>query len=282
MTAGVTNRAPRPAPNVPVTLEIDGHEIETHRRDIGANASTSVAFAPFTLAEPTVRGVVQAGTDPLAGRQHVPLRPHAEPAGLGAGRRQRRRRRRRASTCPRRSASATRRRSRSRPCPAARVTPAMLDTRVGRDPERRDGAARPAGGALKRFVERGGGLLVALGERSAWPASETNLLPGKLGAPSIGPAAAARRSASRLQPSGLRDLQGAAQRRLLGGARLPLPRARDRRRTIACSRASTTARWRRRSGASAPAASSPGRRRSTTRGPTCRRSRSTCRSCISS
>ena len=32
---------------------------------VGANASTSVTFAPFTLAEPGVRGVVKAGTDPL-------------------------------------------------------------------------------------------------------------------------------------------------------------------------------------------------------------------------
>ena len=39
-----------------------------------------------------------------------------------------------------------------------------------------------ANGALQRFVERGGGLLVVLGEHSTWPASEAALLPGTLGA----------------------------------------------------------------------------------------------------
>src|SRR5207237_6957472 len=38
-----------------------------------------------------------------------------------------------------------------------------------------------AGGALKRFVERGGGLLVAVGEHTNWPANEADLLPGQLG-----------------------------------------------------------------------------------------------------
>ena len=39
-----------------------------------------------------------------------------------------------------------------------------------------------SGGVLKRFVERGGGLLAVFGEKGAWPASEAGLLPGKLGA----------------------------------------------------------------------------------------------------
>jgi hypothetical protein len=42
----------------------------------------------------------------------------------------------------------------------------------------------PAGGAgaLKRFVERGGGLLVVTGDHTTWPTAEVDLLPGKLGA----------------------------------------------------------------------------------------------------
>ena len=39
-----------------------------------------------------------------------------------------------------------------------------------------------AGGVLKRYVERGGGLLVVFGDHSSWPASEADLLPGTLGA----------------------------------------------------------------------------------------------------
>ena len=40
-----------------------------------------------------------------------------------------------------------------------------------------------SGGALKRFVERSGGLLVAAAEHASWPQSETDLLPAKLGPP---------------------------------------------------------------------------------------------------
>src|SRR5262249_28798985 len=39
----------------------------------------------------------------------------------------------------------------------------------------------PAGGALKRFVERGGGLLVVAGDHTSWPSSEAALFPGNLG-----------------------------------------------------------------------------------------------------
>src|SRR5439155_9856139 len=39
-----------------------------------------------------------------------------------------------------------------------------------------------SGSVLKRFVERGGGLLVIAGDRTSWPSTETDLLPGKLGA----------------------------------------------------------------------------------------------------
>jgi hypothetical protein len=65
--------------------------------------------------------------------------------------------------------------------PAARVTPQMLDKRsvvILNDTTVPPGLA---GGALKRYVERGGGLLVAFGDHSAWPTTETDLLPGKLG-----------------------------------------------------------------------------------------------------
>jgi len=38
-----------------------------------------------------------------------------------------------------------------------------------------------ANGVLNRFVERGGGLLVVLGEHSTWPPDDATLLPGRLG-----------------------------------------------------------------------------------------------------
>jgi hypothetical protein len=39
------------------------------------------------------------------------------------------------------------------------------------------------GGVLRKFVERGGGLLVVAGDRTSWPQGEAALLPGTLGAP---------------------------------------------------------------------------------------------------
>ena len=81
--------------------------------------------------------------------------------------------------------------------PVARVTPAMLREAVRRDPERRAASRRRgAGGTLKKFVESGGGLLVAAGDRTTWPQGEADLLPGTLGPAVDRTSGAARRSAS--------------------------------------------------------------------------------------
>src|SRR5262245_3680395 len=63
VTAGIANKSATPAQNIPVSLEIDGHNIETTSSNVGANASASVTFQAFTLSEPQVHGVVKAGTD---------------------------------------------------------------------------------------------------------------------------------------------------------------------------------------------------------------------------
>jgi hypothetical protein len=65
--------------------------------------------------------------------------------------------------------------------PAGRVSPGSLNGRaivVINDAPYPPGAA---GGALQRFVEGGGGLLVALGQHTTWPTSDTTLLPGRVG-----------------------------------------------------------------------------------------------------
>ena len=155
--------------------------------------------------------------------------------------------------------------------PASRVDAGHLRQALGRHPQRHALSAGRGGGALKRFVERGGGVLVVAGDRTAWPPSEAELLPGQ-------PGRRVDRMTGRSATLGyldyshpdLRSVQGAAQRRLLRRAHLPLPRAHDRTRTTASSRGTTTARWRRRSGRSGPGASSSGRPRSTTRGRTSR------------
>ena len=50
---------------VPVSLEVDGHVIETLPVNVAANASASISFSPFTLSDPSVHGVVKAGDDPM-------------------------------------------------------------------------------------------------------------------------------------------------------------------------------------------------------------------------
>ena len=180
VNAGVMNRSAAAAPKVPVTLEIEGRTIETIDASIGANASASIAFAPFTLAEPTVRGTVKAGDDPLAADNafHFVLSPSrpisvliVDSADAGES----------SFYLSRALAIGKAPAFNVEVAPASRVSSGTLDTRsvvILND------AAVPIGlpgEVLRRFVERGGGLLVALGQRSAWN-SETNLLPGKLGA----------------------------------------------------------------------------------------------------
>jgi hypothetical protein len=179
VTAGLTNRNAAPA-TVPVSLEIEGRQLEALNTTVGANASASVSFAPFTLAEPSVRGTVKAGSDALAADNafHFVLAP-SQPISvlvIDSGD---------ASNASFYLANALR--IGKAPAfqveiaPTSRVTSGMLDRRsvvILND------AIVPLGvpgEVLRRYVEGGGGLLVALGQRSVWPTTENNLLPGKLG-----------------------------------------------------------------------------------------------------
>ena len=181
VTAGLTNRSNQTVRDVPVTLEVDGHEIESQRVTVQAHASGSVTFAQFTLSGPNVRGTVRAATDPLPADNafHFVLTPSAPVSltvvdtgssdaslflskALAIG------------TSPTFQVEAT---------TAARATPAAFEKRAV--VVLNDTMFPPAGGAsvLKRFVERGGGLLVVIGDHTTWPTGEADLLPGKLGAP---------------------------------------------------------------------------------------------------
>src|SRR5207237_332095 len=65
VTAGLSNKGDEALKNVPVTLTIDGHEIQTEHATVAAHASGSVTFTQFTLTGANVRGTVRAGSDPL-------------------------------------------------------------------------------------------------------------------------------------------------------------------------------------------------------------------------
>src|SRR5256886_2041657 len=58
VTAGPSNKGDDALRNVPVTLTIDGHEIQTEHASVAAHASGSVTFTQFTLTGPNVRGSI--------------------------------------------------------------------------------------------------------------------------------------------------------------------------------------------------------------------------------
>src|SRR6267378_4163873 len=181
VTAGLSNKGDEPLKNVPVTLTIDGHEIQTERASVAAHASGSVGFTQFTLVGPNIRGSIHAGTDllPADNNFHFVLTPSA-PVSLvivDSGDRS-------ASSLFLSKALAIG----STPAfqvdetTPARMTPAAFDKRAV--VVLNDTMFPPAGGggALKRFVERGGGLLVVAGDHTMWPQGDADLLPGRLGA----------------------------------------------------------------------------------------------------
>ena len=182
VTAGLSNKGDAPLKDIPVTLTVDGHEIETGRANVAPHASASVSFTQFTLAAPNVRGTVRAGSDPLPADNSFyfvlgPSEPvsllvvdsgdHADASlflskALSIG------------STPKFQVDVT---------STSRVTSASFDKRAVVVLNDTVFPTAATGGVLKRFVERGGGLLVVAGDRTSWPSTEADLLPGKIGAP---------------------------------------------------------------------------------------------------
>lgn len=181
VTAGIANKSTEPTSGVPVSLEIEGRALETQTVTIGPNRAASVSFAPFTLAEPTVHGTVKAGSDKFAADNSFDfiVTPSQSVSILvidsGTDRNS-------SFYLEKALAIGTTPPFQSEVVPAGRVTSSMLEKRsavVLNDTSLPPGLA---GGALRTFVQRGGGLLVVFGNQSVWPQSEAELLPGRLGA----------------------------------------------------------------------------------------------------
>ena len=181
VTAGLSNKGDEPLKDVPVTLTIDGHEIQTERATVAPHAAGSVTFAQFTLTGPNVRGSVRAGADLLPADNifHFVLAP-SEPVSLAI-----------VDSGDRSDGSLFLSKAQSigttptfhvDVASASRVTPTAFDKRAVA--VLNDTMFPPAGGGgvLKRFLERGGGLLVVTGDHTTWPPGEAELLPGRLGA----------------------------------------------------------------------------------------------------
>ncbi len=174
VTAGVTNHSSAPA-HVPVTLEIGGQQIQAQTVDVAPHVSATTAFAPFTVSSRNMRGAVRIPMDKLERdnafyfvvspsepvRAFVVNRPGAESEAfyvvraLGIG------------DAPRVDAGLR--------TPAS-LTDADLraaDLVVLNDVQVTD----PDAARLRRFVNDGGGLLVAAGPHATWPSGAKDVLP---------------------------------------------------------------------------------------------------------
>ena len=180
VSAGIANKGNAPVADVPVTLEMEGHQVQTQHVKIGANAAASVTFTQFTLDRPIVKGTVRAGSDPLPADNvfHFTVSPAAPVSVLIVD----------GGTRPESSLYLTKALGistspaiQTEVMPVSRVTPNNFEKQsviILNDVPFPPAAAN---GALQKFVERGGGLLIAAAEHTTWPQGETVLMPGTLG-----------------------------------------------------------------------------------------------------
>jgi hypothetical protein len=176
VTAAVVNRATTPATGGSVTLEIGGRPIQTQQIAIEGDGSASVTFDPFTVATRHVRGTVRIGADALAADNAFnftvspsePVRVVLVDRGTGG------------------SALYVTRALAIGEMPRFETVARQPETITDEDLRRAavvllNDVPVPTALArrLTRFVEGGGGLLVALGPRATWPA-EVDALPAAL------------------------------------------------------------------------------------------------------
>src|SRR5687768_12740343 len=185
VTASVLNRTATPAANVPIHLEIDGRPVQDLQISAGANASASVTFAPLTITTANTRASVRLGTtgqsvDALERDNvfHFVVTPAAPVPVLvvSQGRAE--------STLYLSRALAIGEAPRfdtALQAADALAGDAMTRARliILNDVPVSDAAAA----RLVTFVEGGGGLLVAAGQRATWPASRGEWLPASIGPP---------------------------------------------------------------------------------------------------
>lgn len=184
VSARLVNKGTTPAQEVEVALEVDGRPVRQQRATLAANASATVTFEPYPLPASPSRAAVRVAPDALAPDDafHFVLAPGGDLRVLlleSAG------------------------------APGRRSLYVRRALEIGQRPRFRLGAkaaalvgaedlagtvvvvlndappAGPAGRRLREFVEKGGGLVVALadpGASAAWPTEVASLLPGALGA----------------------------------------------------------------------------------------------------
>jgi Mg-chelatase subunit ChlD len=182
VAARLVNKGPTPVEALDVALDVDGRTVRQQKARLGANASVTVTFEPFPLPAAPARAAVRVKPDGLPSDDafHFVLAPGGDLRVLVVE----------APGAPGRRSLYLRRaleiglRPRFRvdvkPAPVTAEDLAGHAAVVLNDTPPAAGAGR----RLREFVEKGGGLLVALGESSgaAWPADVAALLPGAPGA----------------------------------------------------------------------------------------------------
>lgn len=172
-----------PAQSVPAEVALLVDETEVGRASVAVppGGAAPVAFAPFTLTSPFTRGELRLSDDPLPADNalHFVASPGGDldvlvvdPLGSGESNLYLRG----ALGIAEGAGFATR---------VARGAPSA-DALAASDVVVLNGAPFPGGDAgtrLREFVEDGGGLLVALGERSRTPAAHADFLPAAVGRP---------------------------------------------------------------------------------------------------
>ena len=168
VTGGVTNHSAAPAPNVEVTLEIDGRAVQTEHVSIEPNSSASVTFAPFTPAARNTRGTVRIGADklPLDNAFNFTASPKESLRIIIAER----------PGAPRDVSLYLSRALALGETPPFDISTRSIDSISAEDLQRASvvilndaPVAQLTAERLSAFVARGGGLLVALGTRATWP-----------------------------------------------------------------------------------------------------------------
>lgn len=180
-TARLVNSGAQEAEDVEVVLELDGRPVGSASVAIGPNATTLVTLPPFTLSEPFMRGSVRVPADALPANDvaHFVLSPGEGFSVLVIG----------DGSDPREASLYLNQALAIGTDPAFDVEVTTVGAMTAGDLAGRsvvilNGSRPPRGGVgtrLTQFVDDGGGLVVILGERSAWPADGPDLLPGPLG-----------------------------------------------------------------------------------------------------
>lgn len=184
VTGGATNHSSSSASNVELSLEIDGHAVQTERVSIEPNSSASVTFAPFTPATRNTRGTVRIGADKLSldNAFNFVVSPKESVRIIVAER----------PGAPRDASLYLTRALALGETPPFDIVTKSIDAVSTEDLQRASvvilndaPVAQLTAERLGAFVGRGGGLLVALGSRAAWPAATgpSDILGAALGQP---------------------------------------------------------------------------------------------------